>query len=166
MNLINKKCKPCEGGVPPLNKQEVDIYIQSTPEWSVSEANNKISRSFSFQNFIKTMKFVNAVAEIAEKGIVLECCPISNFATGVYKDYSDHPLPKLMAAGCKVTLNSDDPPYFATTIGHEYEQAAAGFGFTPAQLLDITRNAINGAFVDAATKVDLLQKVDAYQIET
>jgi 4a-hydroxytetrahydrobiopterin dehydratase len=66
MNLINKKCKPCEGGVPPLNKQEVDIYIQSTPEWSVSEANNKISRSFSFQNFIKTMKFVNAVAEIAE----------------------------------------------------------------------------------------------------
>ena len=103
------------------------------------------------------------VAEIAEKGIVLETCPISNFATGVYTGYDDHPLPALLKAGCKVTLNSDDPPYFATTIGHEYEQAAKGFGFSPAQLLDITRTAINGAFVDDATKQTLLARVNAWE---
>ena len=115
---------------------------------------------------VRAIEDAGLVAEIAEKGIVLECCPISNFSTGVYQNHSDHPLPKLMAAGCKVTLNSDDPPYFATTIGHEYEEAARGFGFSEAQLLEITRNAINGAFVDQATKTQLLAQVDDYQAAT
>jgi adenosine deaminase len=103
------------------------------------------------------------VAEIADKGIVLECCPISNFSTGVYKGYEDHPLPQLIEAGCKVTLNSDDPPYFATTIGHEYEEAARGFGFSTVQLLNITRAAINGGFVDDVTKQTLLARVDDWE---
>src|SRR5690606_30527371 len=57
------------------------------------------------------------VDTLAERGIVLEVCPTSNVATGVYKDYASHPLRRLMAAGIPVTLNSDDPPYFDTSIG-------------------------------------------------
>ena len=52
------------------------------------------------------------VAEIAERGIVLEVCPTSNVATGVYPSYEDHPLGALHEAGVRVTLGSDDPPYF------------------------------------------------------
>lgn len=100
------------------------------------------------------------VEEIARRGIVLEVCPRSNIATGVFEGYHDHPLPALMAAGCRVTLNSDDPPYFDTSIGREYAQAAAGFGLSDEALRGFTRTAIESAFVDAATKASLLTRLD------
>ena len=57
------------------------------------------------------------VEEIARRGLVLEVCPGSNVALGVYPSFEAHPLPELHAAGVRVTLGSDDPPYFATSIG-------------------------------------------------
>ena len=57
------------------------------------------------------------VEELAERGIVLECCPTSNVVLGAFPSYEDHPLPQLRAAGVKVTLGSDDPPYFGASIG-------------------------------------------------
>ena len=64
------------------------------------------------------------VAELAERGIVLECCPTSNVVLGVYPSYAEHPLPQLAAAGVRVTLGSDDPPYFGASIGGEYARRA------------------------------------------
>ena len=61
------------------------------------------------------------VSELAARGTVLECCPTSNVVLGVYPSYEEHPLPALRAAGVKVTLGSDDPPYFGATIEGEYE---------------------------------------------
>ncbi len=100
------------------------------------------------------------VDELARRGIVLEICPGSNFAIGLYDGYDSHPLPRLMAAGCRVTLNSDDPPYFGTSIGAEYARAAEGFGLSRKQLLAITRTAIEGAFADDATKAALLARIE------
>lgn len=100
------------------------------------------------------------VDEIARRGIVLEVCPRSNMATNVFEGYHDHPLPKLMEAGCKVTLNSDDPPYFDTSIGREYAEAATGFGFSDDQLLGFTRTAIESAFVDEVTRAKLLARLE------
>ena len=68
------------------------------------------------------------VAEIAERGIVLEACPTSNVATGVYSSYDEHPLRALHDAGVKVTLGSDDPPYFGASIGGEYTVARERLG--------------------------------------
>jgi adenosine deaminase len=69
------------------------------------------------------------VGELAERGIVLECCPTSNVVLGVYPSYEEHPLAQLAAAGVGVTLGSDDPPYFGASIGGEYEIAQARLGF-------------------------------------
>ena len=95
------------------------------------------------------------MAELARRGIVLEVCPGSNIALGLYPDREAHPLHRLIAAGVRVTLNSDDPPFFHTTLGTEYDKA----GLDEAGLRHITRTAIDGSFADEALKRLLLAKV-------
>jgi adenosine deaminase len=88
------------------------------------------------------------VAELADRGIVLEVCPTSNVMLGVFPSYEAHPLGALRAAGVPVTLGSDDPPYFGTTIGREYELAHERLGCTLDDLREITETALNAAFSD------------------
>jgi adenosine deaminase len=57
-----------------------------------------------------------------------------------------------MEAGCSVSLNSDDPPYFATSVGREYAVAAEHFGLGREDLMNITRDAIEASFADDETK--------------
>jgi adenosine deaminase len=97
------------------------------------------------------------VEELARRGTVLEVCPGSNLALGLYPDRASHPLGRLIAAGVRVTLGSDDPPFFHTTLGMEYDQAGLGQG----GLRSITRTAIEGSFADAATKAILLKGVQS-----
>ena len=99
------------------------------------------------------------VEELAARGIVLECCPTSNVVLGAFPSYEDHPLPRLTAAGVKVTLGSDDPPYFGASIGGEYEICAERFGFDDEALLEITRTAITAAFCDETLKKSLIRRV-------
>lgn len=96
---------------------------------------------------------------LAERGVVLEVCPTSNIATGVFPSYAEHPLPKLMAAGITTTLSSDDPPYFHTSIGREYDLAAEHFGLSEDDLIGFTRNSIEAAFVDEETRRGLRAKL-------
>jgi len=65
-DLTNRKCKPCEGGVPPLKKEEAEHLLkQLESSWQL--ADNKISRTFAFKNYYQTMAFVNAVAWISHQ---------------------------------------------------------------------------------------------------
>ena len=93
--------------------------------------------------------------ELARRGIVLEVCPGSNVALGLYPDRASHPLHRLIDAGVRVTLNSDDPPFFHTTLGAEYELA----GLDEEHLRDIARTTIEASFTDQATKRLLLERI-------
>jgi adenosine deaminase len=95
------------------------------------------------------------VQELAAREIVLACCPTSNVVLGVYPSYEHHPLPRLRAAGVRVTLGSDDPPYFGATIGSEYEICAQRMGLSEDDLRDLTRTAIKAAFCDDRLKATL-----------
>jgi adenosine deaminase len=95
------------------------------------------------------------MAELGRRGIVLEVCPGSNIALGLYRDRASHPLHRLIAAGVPVTLNSDDPPFFHTTLGKEYDEA----GLDGKALRHIARTAIEASFADDATKRKLLREV-------
>ena len=99
------------------------------------------------------------VEELAERGTYLECCPTSNVVLGIYPSYDEHPQPRLRAAGVRVTLGSDDPPYFGASIGGEYELCRRHFGFTDDDLRSITRTALDAAFCDEALKRRLKQSV-------
>ena len=90
---------------------------------------------------------------------MLECCPTSNVVLGVFSSYEAHPLPALRAAGVRVTLASDDPPYFGASVGGEYAVARERFGWGDADLLAITRTAIEASFAEPALRAALLARV-------
>jgi adenosine deaminase len=99
------------------------------------------------------------VEELAERGTFLECCPTSNVVLGIYPTYGDHPLPRLREAGIRITLGSDDPPYFGASIGGEYQVCADHFGFTDQDLRRITRTALEAAFCEQGLKERLNESV-------
>lgn len=109
---------------------------------------------------VRAIEDPELVARIAEKGIVLEICPASNIAVGVFAGFEDHPFRRLAEAGCRVTLSSDDPPFFHSSIGREYEIAHDAFGYDRKALAGFTRTAIEAAFVDGDTRARLLEKLD------
>jgi adenosine deaminase len=101
------------------------------------------------------------VAELAERGIVLEVCPTSNVATGVFPGYDNHPFGALRDAGVRLTLASDDPPYFGASIAGEYAVARERFGVEEEELVEITRVAVAASFADVAVKDALLDRLRA-----
>jgi adenosine deaminase len=105
---------------------------------------------------VRAIEDPTLVEELAERGTVLECCPTSNVVLGIYPSYAEHPLPRLMAAGVRVTLGSDDPPYFGASIGGEYELCREHFGLGDEELRGITRTAIEAAFCEETLKEDLI----------
>ena len=74
---------------------------------------------------VRAIEDADVIYELEARGTVLECCPTSNVVLGVFPSYEEHPLPQLRAAGVRVTLGSDDPPYFGATIEGEYEVCAS-----------------------------------------
>jgi len=95
--------------------------------------------------------------ELVRRGIALEVCPGSNLALGLYPNRAAHPLHRLIEAGVRVTLSSDDPPFFHTTLGTEYDNA----GLDAAALRKITRTAIEVSFAEEMLKAKLLKGVAA-----
>ncbi len=66
-NLSDKKCVPCEGGVPALTSEQAKIYLQQLKDWKINTENTEIYKTLSFKNYYHVMAFVNAVAFIAHQ---------------------------------------------------------------------------------------------------
>jgi adenosine deaminase len=105
------------------------------------------------------------VRRIVDEGIVLEVCPSSNvLIVDAFKTPRQHPFAKLAHAGCKVTLSTDDPPYFDATLNGEYRLVHDALSVPIEQLVEASRTAINAAFVDETTRVRLLGTLQAHAI--
>lgn len=89
---------------------------------------------------------------LQEHGIPLEVSPTSNIRLGVYATIHHHPLPLLHAVGIPVTVNSDDPPLFNTTLTREVELLFEGFGFDVNTVNDILLNGVRHSFLPAEQK--------------
>ena len=83
---------------------------------------------------------------LRDGGIPLEVCITSNVATGAVESMEAHPVRRLFDAGVPITLNTDDPAMFATTLSGEYELAARQFGFSEAELRGIAENGFRYGF--------------------
>jgi adenosine deaminase len=99
------------------------------------------------------------VARLRASQIPLEVCPTSNVCTRQVPDLASHPLPRLLDEGLFVTLNSDDPPMFGTTLTEEYRQAASVLGLRRDQLAALAANGVRASFLDAGTKQALLAEI-------
>ncbi len=101
------------------------------------------------------------VDELAEKGVVLEVCPGSNVALGIYPDFRAHPINEFDRRGVKVTISTDDPPFFHTTMAHEYEMLNRAFDWDEGQFRRIAKQSLDAAFCDADTKSRIAKKLEA-----
>ncbi|HMB48636.1 MAG TPA: adenosine deaminase, partial [Afifellaceae bacterium] len=105
---------------------------------------------------VRAVEDADLVRRLAEEEIVLEVCPGSNLALGLYPDLNAHPLKALMAAGVRVTLNSDDPAFFRTSLAGEYRACRDILRMSEADLAGFTQTALQAAFVDEPTRKRLL----------
>ena len=110
---------------------------------------------------VRAIEDLALVDRLAEDGIVLEVCPGSNVALGVYSDWRDHPINRLRERGVKVTVSTDDPPFFHTTMNHEFDRLADAFDWDEGVFEDVTRASAEAAFCDAGSKDKLLKRLEA-----
>ena len=96
------------------------------------------------------------IQALIDREILLEINPTSNICLHVYDSFDEHPFRKLDEAGVIVTVNSDDPPLFNTTLVQEYAELVTHFGYDRDSLIRIARNAFEHAAVDQNTKDKLL----------
>lgn len=116
-----------------------------------------------FGHMVRAIEDEKLMAALKAANAVPEICVSSNLALKVYPDYASHPLRRFFDYGLKVTLGSDDPTFFGTSIGREYQIAQDHFGFNGAALLRVSRNAVEEAFVDEETRRALLDRLDLFK---
>ena len=97
---------------------------------------------------------------LAEKGLPLEVNPTSNIALGVYPNYQHHSLPTLLAAGIPITINSDDPPLFNTTLNNEVSLLHSAFHLDLATINDILLNGVRYSFLPTVHKAELITQFE------
>lgn len=100
------------------------------------------------------------VEVLAHKQVPVEICISSNLRTGVCAKVGEHPLKKFFDEGLMVTLNTDDPAMFQTSLCKEYELAMEEFGFSQDQLREMARNSFEASFLPVEKKLRFLQQVD------
>lgn len=102
------------------------------------------------------------MAELVERGIVLEVCPTSNVCTRAVASLQEHPFPTLREAGLRLTLNSDDPGMFDTDLNNEYRIAHEIFGLDAADLTELARESVRASFAEPSTKTRILDEINEH----
>jgi aminodeoxyfutalosine deaminase len=101
------------------------------------------------------------IDELGQRQIPVELCITSNLRTGVCKSAAEHPARNYFDQGLMVTLNTDDPALFGTTLSREYQLAQDTFGFSDEHLRELARNSFEASFLPAEKKLELLSLFDA-----
>lgn len=117
----------------------------------------RLGRSVRIGHGVRCLEDPKLVAYLRAHQIPLEVCPTSNVCLGVVKDLASHPLPKLLAENLYVTINSDDPPMFSTTLTEEFLRISQQFGFAQTDLQRFTMNALQASRLPEARKKALEQ---------
>jgi adenosine deaminase/aminodeoxyfutalosine deaminase len=101
------------------------------------------------------------VEELSRRQVPLEICLTSNRRTGCCSSLAEHPVRNYFDQGIMITLNSDDPAMFGTSLSQEYQLAQNKFGFTDEHLRELARNSFEASFLPAEKKVNFLNLFDA-----
>ncbi|MBX9662622.1 adenosine deaminase [Novosphingobium sp.] len=101
------------------------------------------------------------VARLAAEGMTLTVCPLSNLKLCVVDDLAAHPLDRMLAAGLKATVNSDDPAYFGGYVADNYRAVAAARGLSRSDLVQLAKNSFTGSFLPPEAVARHLAAIDA-----
>ena len=109
---------------------------------------------------VRSIEDADLVSTLAQKGIALELCPTSNLNTRIFDCLEAYPIRKLMKAGVKVTVNTDNMTVSGVCLESEYQKLIDAFCLTSSELETIVRNCVEASFADAAEKAWLLRELD------
>ena len=101
------------------------------------------------------------IEELAERQIPIEVCVTSNLRTGCCAEISQHPVRQYFDNGLMLTLNTDDPAMFRTSLVEEYQLVQETFAFTDEHLRELARNSFEASFLPAEKKIQFLDLLDA-----
>jgi adenosine deaminase len=107
---------------------------------------------------VRCLEDPELVAELRERQIPLEVCPTSNVCLSVAPSLDEHPLPRLLDEGLYITINSDDPPMFNTTLTDEYLRAAQILGCGVETIEQLAINAVRASLLPEASRVEMEQQ--------
>lgn len=133
-------------------------------EWGGPESVRAAVRDLDVERIghgVRAIEDLALVDELAERGIVLECCPGSNVALGIYPGFRKHPIGQLFERGVKVTVSTDDPPFFHTTMSREFQMLHEAFDWDDGVFTQLNLTALDAAFCDADTKASIAKKLEA-----
>ncbi len=109
---------------------------------------------------VRSLEDPALIEKIVAEGITLELCPTSNLHTCMFPCIEEYPIRKLMDAGVKVTVNTDNMTVSNVTLGSEFEKLIAAFDLTDDEIKNIARNSVNACFASEETKKELLEKIE------
>jgi len=101
------------------------------------------------------------IEELAERQVPLEICVTSNLRTGCCAELAQHPVRRYFDQGLMLTLNSDDPAMFRTSLVEEYALVQEAFAFTDEHLRELARNSFEASFLSPEKKIEFLNLFDA-----
>jgi aminodeoxyfutalosine deaminase len=111
---------------------------------------------------IATVQDPALLARVAAEGIVLEVCPSSNVTLGLVPSLEAHPIRMLRDAGVAITVNSDDPPFFSTSLSDELAHAVRLLGLDEARLAALQRRALDASFAPDPLRAEIRAAIDAW----
>jgi adenosine deaminase len=111
---------------------------------------------------VRAIEDAALVERLARERIPLTVCPLSNVRLGVFPAMREHPLKRLLDAGVRVTINSDDPAYFGGYVSENYLAAAYALDLNLDDVQRVAANAFEASFPSAAEKHRLLGELEAY----
>jgi aminodeoxyfutalosine deaminase len=101
------------------------------------------------------------IEELAESQVPIEICVTSNLRTGCCAELAQHPVRRYFDQGLMLTLNSDDPAMFRTSLDEEYGLIQEAFAFTDEHLRELARNSFEASFLPPEKKIEFLNLFDA-----
>ena len=124
-------------------------------------ANLELLKADRLGHGVRCIEDAALMRELYDRMIPLEVCPSSNVVLGFYPDLQAHPLPKLMAAGLQLCINSDDPPLFGTSLVEEYRRCAAAYRWTVDDVVAMAAAAVEHSFMSEEGKQRLFAEQEA-----
>jgi adenine deaminase len=142
-----------------LGKPVVAHAGEEGPAAYISEALDRLGAQ-RIDHGVRAVEDPAVVARLIREGIALTVCPLSNIRLCVYPAMAQHALAGLLAAGAKVTINSDDPAYFGGYMNDNIRAVQAAFAFDAQAWYRLARNSFEASFADAAQKAEWIARLD------
>ncbi|WP_226938253.1 adenosine deaminase [Klebsiella aerogenes] len=112
---------------------------------------------------VRAIEDEHVVRLLVDRQIPIGVCPTSNIRLKVYEDYTSHPVNRLMKAGVKVTINTDDPSLLDTSLVEEYYQCQETFGWSKSELHHLARNSLEACFASDDTRRKGFKMLEQWQ---